>query len=175
MIKSLINHLLWKLSNNERRIKILRKKGVKIGEGCEIWKSTVWGSEPYLITVGNRVRITANVKFVTHDGGMWVLRNMKLLENADKFGQIEIGDNVHIGWDVTIMPGVKIGSNCVIGCGAVVTKSIPDNSVAAGVPARVLKTIDAYYEQSKDCCDHTKNLDSKAKREYLTKKYSLDR
>lgn len=46
-------------------------------------------------------------------------------------------------------PGVTIGNRCIIGAGSVVTKSIPDNSVAAGVPARVLKTTDEYLEQMK--------------------------
>lgn len=61
------------------------------------------------------------------------------------FGKIEIGDNVHIGWNTIIMPNVSIGNNCVIGAGAVVTKSIPDNSVAVGVPARVIESIDEKF------------------------------
>ena len=52
---------------------------------------------------------------------------------------VEIGDDVWIGRRAIIMPGVKIGNGCVIGAGAVVTKDIPDYSVAAGAPARVIK------------------------------------
>ena len=55
---------------------------------------------------------------------------------------ITIGDNCWFGANVTVMPGVKIGSGCVIGAGSVVTKDIPDNSLAIGVPARVIKEID---------------------------------
>ena len=51
-----------------------------------------------------------------------------------------IGDDCWIGRRVMIMPGVKIGEGCVIGAGAVVTKDIPPYSVAAGVPAKVVKT-----------------------------------
>ncbi len=54
---------------------------------------------------------------------------------------VTIGDNVWIGGNVVIMPGVNIGSNCVIGAGSVVTKDIPDWSVAAGNPCRVLRKI----------------------------------
>ena len=55
---------------------------------------------------------------------------------------VEIGDDVWIGGNVTILPGVKIGRNVVIGAGAVVSHDIPDNSVAVGVPARVVKQIE---------------------------------
>ena len=69
------------------------------------------------------------------------------------------------------MPGVTIGSNCIIGCGAVVTKDIPDNSVAAGVPARVIETIDEYYEKVMSNHDVINPNDEDKKREYLIKKY----
>lgn len=55
--------------------------------------------------------------------------------------EITIGSNTWIGMGVLINPGVKIGKNVVIGSGAVVTKDIPDNSVAVGNPCKVIKTI----------------------------------
>ena len=56
--------------------------------------------------------------------------------------EIRIGNDVWVGANVTILPGVTIGDNVVIGAGAVVTKDIPDNSLALGVPARVVKEIE---------------------------------
>lgn len=109
-----------------------------IGAGCSVERDVIFGSESYLITIGNNVRITFGVKFATHDGGMWTLRKSGRLENADLFGRIVVGDNTNIGWNAIILPGVTIGKNCVIGAGAVVSKDIPDNLVAAGVPARVI-------------------------------------
>lgn len=60
---------------------------------------------------------------------------------------IVIGDNVYIGNNVIILPGVTIGNNVIIGAGAVISKSIPSNSVAVGVPARIIKTADEYFEK----------------------------
>ena len=74
---------------------------------------------------------------------------------------------------VTIMPGVTIGSNCIIGCGAIVTKDIPDNSIAVGIPAKVIESIDEYYEKNKDIVDYTKNMSANEKKNYLIKKYNL--
>lgn len=172
-LSNLIFNIRLKRASNNKRANLLRKKGIKIGNSSDISSNVFWGSEPYLITLGNNVRVARNVTFITHDGGMWVLRNLNMLNNADKFGPINIKDNVHIGMNVTIMPGVTIGNNCIIGCNAVVTKDIPDNSIAVGVPAKVIETIDEYYEKNKDLVDSTKNLSYKAKQKYLVKKYNL--
>ena len=62
-------------------------------------------------------------------------------------GCIEIGSNVFIGANVTILYDVRIGSNVVIAAGAVVTKDVPDNSVVGCVPARVLDSFDHFIEK----------------------------
>ena len=123
-------------------VKFARSIGIKVGENCEFYHGIIWGSEPYLIEIGNHVRITTGCKFVTHDGGLWVLRKKYNKDTIDRFGKIVIGNNVHIGWDTIIMPGVTIGDNVVIGCGSVVTKNIPSNSVYAGVPARKIEDVE---------------------------------
>ena len=169
MIKKIMKKIVWNIITDKKRIEILRKRGVKIGDKTYIEKNVVFGSEPYLISIGDNVRITSNVKFITHDGGMWVARNLGILENADKFGKINIGNNVNIGWNVILMPGVNVGSNCIIGAGAIVTKDIPNNSVAAGVPARVISSINEYCEKNRDKVDFTKRMTAKEKRIYLEK------
>ena len=173
MIKKIMKKIVWNIITDKKRIEILRKRGVKIGDKTYIEKNVVFGSEPYLISIGDNVRISSNVKFITHDGGMWVARNLGILENADKFGKINIGNNVNIGWNVILMPGVNVGSNCIIGAGAIVTKDIPNNSVAAGVPARVISSINEYCEKNRDKVDFTKRMTAKEKRIYLEKKYNL--
>lgn len=68
-----------KRMNNEKYIDYLRTTGLQIGSDCEVYKSASFGSEPYLIRIGNHVRINANVTFVTHDGGFGCcVKNMKI-------------------------------------------------------------------------------------------------
>ena len=166
---NIINGLKKRFMNS---VKYAKSIGVSIGNNCEIYRDVNWGSEPFLITIGDNVRITSGCKFVTHDGGVWVLRHLNNdFKNADLFNPIKVGNNVHIGLNVIIMPGVTIGNNCIIGCGAIVTKSIPDNSIAVGIPARVIETIDEYKNKNIKRIDNTKQLDAKSKKEYLIKKY----
>lgn len=171
MNNSVLYELAWMITRRKKRWKLLEKKGVKVGKDCEIYRQVEFGSEPYLITLGDKVRITNGVKFCTHDGGLWVLRNLGLDNKADIIGKIQIGNNVHIGWNSIIMPGVTIGNNCIIGCGAVVTKNIPDNSVAVGVPAKVIRTIEEYEENNKDKFIYTAKLSPEEKKEFLLRTF----
>ncbi len=170
MLKSLIQ----RYKRHRDPINYWRSKGVSIGERCEIYSSASFGSEPYLISLGDHVRINSGVNFVTHDGGVWVLRECyDDLKDIDLFGKISVGNNVHIGTNALIMPGVTIGNNCIVGCGAIVTKNIPDNSIAVGIPARVIETIDEYKEKHINQFDFTKQLSRTEKENYLKKKFSI--
>lgn len=141
MINKVVDKIRTIYCSNQQYTKILRKKGLKIGNNCEIYKNVDFGSEPYLVEIGNHVRITSNCKFITHDGGVWVLREIYKNPKIDLFGKIVIGNNVHIGINSIIMPNVKIGNNVIIGCGAVVTKNIPDGEIWGGVPAKFIKKL----------------------------------
>lgn len=165
-ISNFIMKIVISLSSNRQYINILRRKGIDIGFGCIINKDVEFGTEPYLITIGNNVRITTSVKLITHDGGLFVPRNLGLI---DKIGRIKIGNNVNIGWNAIIMPGVTIGNNVVVAAGAVVTKTVPDNCVVAGVPAKVIETIEEYAKKNKDKVLMTKEMSHDEKKEYLLK------
>ena len=94
-----------------------RSKGAKIGAGTEIFHTAGLGSEPYLIEIGENVRIGSDVRITTHDGAVWVLRNLQEdYRKADIVRPVKIGNNVHIGTAAIIMPGVTIGDNCIVGC-----------------------------------------------------------
>lgn len=172
--RNLFIKVILRTSSPFKRAKLIRRfLGITVGDNCYIYPGVEFGSEPYLIKIGNNVRVTNGVKFVTHDGGVWVLRNNGMLENADLFGEIEIGNNVHIGIGAIIMPGITIGDNVIIGAGAIVTKDIPSNVVAAGVPAKIIKSINEYYEKNKEHAVFTKNMGAKEKKEFLINKYLI--
>ena len=167
---SLLKKIYIKALSKDGYIKYLQKNGVTIGKECDISKSALFGSEPYLISIGDRVRITRNVQFITHDGGLWVLRNLKLTsEKSDKMGKIVIGNNVNIGWNAVIMPNVHIGDNVIIGVGAIVTKDVPSNCVVSGVPAKEIETIEEYYNKNKESFIETKHMNYIQKKDFINK------
>ncbi len=142
-----------------------RSIGVTLGVNVHFYgmPSGMFGTEPWLITIGNNVHITSGVTFVTHDGGTLILRDE--VPDLEWTAPITIGSNVYVGVKTIILPGVSIGNRCIIGAGSVVTKDIPDNSVAAGVPARVIRSVDEYLERMKEKslkCGHLKGLEKEA-------------
>ena len=140
-----------------------RRQGVSIGKNCLI-ATRDWGTEPYLITIGNNVQITANVAFFTH-GGSHVLRRID--PKFDMFGKIKVEDGAYIGAHSLIMPGVVIGEGALVAAGSVVTKSVASNMVVGGNPAKVLCSVDDFYERNAKYNLGTKGLTAQEKRAYL--------
>ena len=91
------------------------------------------------IIFGDNVFIAPNCGFYTAGHPLDVPRRNQGLEYAYP---ITVGNNVWIGAQVCVLPGVSIGDNSVIGAGSVVTKSIPANSVAVGNPCRVIRKLE---------------------------------
>lgn len=129
-----------------------KKIGVNIGDGCRLINSPNWGSEPYLITIGNRTEISFDCMFITHDGATWAIRNEEPYKNIIKFGKIDIGNNCFIGARCIIMPNVAIGDRSIIAAGSVVTKCVPFGEVWGGNPARFIMKTDEY---AKRCLEKT--------------------
>lgn len=91
------------------------------------------------ITIQNNVLIGVNCAIIDNDG-----HNLEIDKRNDddiKSEAVFIADNVFIGDNVTILKGVTIGKNSVIGNGSIVTKSIPENVIAAGNPAQVIRNL----------------------------------
>lgn len=137
-------------------IKYARKLGVTIGDNCKLNGSPDWGSEPWLIFIGNHVELSGDVAFITHDGATWVFRDEERYKNVIRYGKIVIKDNSFIGMRSTILPGVTIGSNSIVGACSLVVKDVPDGCVYAGVPAKFICTVDEFKEK---CLAQTPDYD----------------
>ena len=132
------------------RIERLKRRGLQIADDCRLEGMPFFGSEPFLISIGRHVTISGNVAFITHDGGTWVFRDKPRYAKVRKFGRITIHDNCFIGYGAILMPGVTIGPNSVVAAGAIVTKDVPPDTVAAGIPARPLMSTNEYAEKLLD-------------------------
>ena len=140
-----------------------RHAGVTMGNNNFI-ASHFWSTEPYLITIGSNCQITDNVRIYTH-GGAGAAR--RWYPKFDTFGKVTIGDYVYIGSGSKIMPGVTIGNNVLVASGSIVTKSIPDNLVVAGNPAKVICTIEEYIEHNIPFNTNSKGLSHSEKKKLL--------
>lgn len=107
-----------------------------IGENSYIGEfSTIEAGKNCTVKIGNNCQISHNVRIysTTMDAKSYIKGEKKIIAK-----DVTIGDNCWIGANVFINPGVKIGNNCVIGANSVVSKDIPENSIAVGAPIRVI-------------------------------------
>jgi acetyltransferase-like isoleucine patch superfamily enzyme len=118
------------------RLEAARDAGVKVGAECRLYSLNIF-SEPCLVEIGDRVIVSGEVIFLTHDGAIYTLRD-EIPDVQGHYGRIRIGNNCFIGMRAIILPNVQIGNNCIIGAGAVVADSFPDNSVIMGNPGRLV-------------------------------------
>ena len=148
-------------------VEFARYKGVKVGENCRIY-TTRFGTEPFLIQIGDRVTITSGVTILTHDGSTWLMRDEK--GRRFLYKNVNIGDDVFIGINSIILPGVNIGNKVVVAAGSVVTKSVPDGMIVGGNPARIIGDYDAYKKTvlnnyvSEVDMDHTLSYEKRIKK-----------
>lgn len=138
-----MNKLIEFIAKRKFPLWYAKKKGITFGVNCRLINVS-YSTEPYLITLGDHVSVTYS-HFETHDGGVWVLRDK--YPEIDIVKPIKVGNNVFIGYGCIILPGTVIGNNVIIGARSVVSGNIPDNVVVAGVPARVIRSIDSYEER----------------------------
>jgi acetyltransferase-like isoleucine patch superfamily enzyme len=113
-------------------------KNIRLGEYVFI-NANCYLMDGALITIGSHTFIGPYCGFYTASHPLQYKYRNQGLEKAQP---VTVGENCWFGANVSVMPGVTIGNGCVIAAGAVVTKDIPDNSLAAGVPAKVIRTID---------------------------------
>lgn len=142
---------MYLIGNADKRTKLIVKKNLfrKVGKNF-FFQPRIIPDEPKLISFGDNVVVASGVTFVTHDVIDKVLNKMDLNFTFNyNCAPIEVGNNVFIGCNVTILPNVKIGNNVIIAAGSVVTKDVPSNSVVGGNPAKVISTFDEYVNTRK--------------------------
>lgn len=115
-----------------------------IGEKCSILIETNF-TDPSYVRIGNNVHFS-NCALIGHDGSIAML-NEAFNTKLDSVGKIDIKDNVFIGYQAVVLPGVTIGPNSIVAAGAVVTKDVKEGEIVAGVPAHCIGLVDELVDK----------------------------
>ncbi len=138
IIKNLFSRL-----RGEQNVDKLIKRGLTIGKNCKLGSCIIDTSHCFHISIGDNVTFGPKVHILAHDA------STKVFLDYTRVANVRIGSNVFIGAYSILLPGVSIGNNVIIGAGSIVTHDIPDNSVALGTPARVVKPLAVFLEARK--------------------------
>lgn len=148
-IKDIIRKITMRKSASYAELEVLKSRGLRIGEHVDIFTEYPFDSiYPGLITIGDYVTISSDVKILAHDASMGYIT-----DGSCKIGRVDIGSHVFIGHGAIILCNTKIGDYAVIGAGSVVTGNVPARTVYAGNPARYIKSIDEFRTQNKKAMD----------------------
>lgn len=140
---NILKEILYRLRGEYTTEKLV-KMGLTVGRNFTRLHGVILDpSHCWLIRIGDNVTMAPRVHILCHDA------STKQFLGMTKIGEVTIGDNVFIGAETVVLPGVRIGSNVIIGANSTVTHDIPDHMVAAGCPARVISTLEAYLNKEK--------------------------
>ena len=140
---NMIKELLYRLRGEYTTEKLI-SMGMKVGKNFNRLHGVILDpAHCWLIEIGDNVTMAPRVHILCHDA------STKQFLNYTKIGRVTIGDNVFIGAESVVLPGVTIGSNVIVGANSTVTHKIPDHSVAAGSPAKVICTLEEYLEKER--------------------------
>lgn len=148
MIKELFIALKNKIDNSinkKSQLEILSERGLKYGKNFNMYNSTIDYGHCFLIEIGDDVTIT-NSTILAHDA------TTKFDLGKSKVGKVKIGDRVFIGYGSLVLCNTVIGDDVIVAAGSVVTKDVPNNSIVAGNPARIIGKKSDYIDK------HRKNM-----------------
>lgn len=153
MIKELIKRILYPHTHSsEAFVDYLRRRGVEVGEGCHFFDARTINVDlqrPHMLRFGKYVKVTGYVHILCHDYS----RSVVLQSGGGHFGEARetvIGDNVFIGAHAIVLMGSNIGANSIIGAGAVVSGSWPEDSVIAGNPAKLVCSLSEFASKREE-------------------------
>ena len=146
------------VTQKEERLAVIKELFGQIGEDCTVYpgfhcdngKHIQIGNHAFInynvsimdrgmVTIGDNVLLAPNVVITTSNHPLDIQMRRESLGLA---GPVTIGNDVWIGANAVVLPGVTIGNNVVVAAGAVVTKDVRDNTLVAGVPARKIRDLD---------------------------------
>ena len=118
--------------------------GMKVGKNFGRLNGVILDpSHCWLIEIGDNVTLAPRVHVLCHDA------STKPFLGHTKIGRVTIGDNVFVGAESVILPGVTVGSNVIVGANSTVTHDVPEGVVVAGSPARVICTLEEYLAKER--------------------------
>ena len=123
--------------------------GLQVGKNFKRLNGVILDpSHCWLIEIGDNVTMAPRVHILCHDA------STKSFLNYTKIGRVTIGNNVFLGAESVVLPGVHIGDNVIIGANSTVTHDIPEHSVALGSPARVICSLEDYISKERSCMEN---------------------
>lgn len=159
-LKRLVFILTAAVVDGHARARIYKSAGKfsSIGDGCYLG-SINFGTEPFLIEMGDNVVIATGVRFINHDMSAEMISYSLYGEHSrvSRYGRIKIGSNVFIGANTIILPGVSIGDDVVVGAGSIISKDLEGGAVYAGVN-RKIKGFSEYRDQVISDCEDQRGL-----------------
>lgn len=152
-MKKRIKELLYRLRGEYTTEKLIAM-GMKVGKNFGRLNGVILDpSHCWLIEIGDNVVLAPRVHILAHDA------STKQFLGYTKIAPVKIGNNVFIGAESVVLPGVTIGDNVIVGANSTVTHDIPDNMVVAGSPAKVISTLDDYLKKERDRMEHSIQYD----------------
>ena len=144
-----IKELLYRIRGEYTTEKLI-SMGMQVGKNFGRLHGVILDpSHCWLITIGDNVTLAPRVHILCHDA------STKGFLGYTKIGQVTIGNDVFIGAESVVMPGVTIGNRVIVGANSTVTHDVPDNSVVVGSPARILCTVDEYLDKERRRMENT--------------------
>lgn len=144
MIKNTIKNFVYRFRGEYTTEKLI-KMGLTVGKNFKrLYGVILDPSHCWLIEIGNDVTLAPRVHILAHDA------STKNHLGYTKIGKVKIGNNVFIGAETVILPGVTIGNNVIIGANSTVTHNVPDNLVVAGNPAKQICTLEEYLDKERN-------------------------
>lgn len=150
-VRKLLIKLFPQFMKSKDLIDILTNHGIHVGKSTHFYYPSsimIDMQRPWMIEIGDYCKITKGVIILAHDYSRAVFRRShnQIIGEA---GKTKIGNNVFIGMNAIILMGCRVGNNCIVGAGSVLSGNYPDNCVIAGNPARVICSLNEYVEKRK--------------------------